>query len=364
MRVIVVFLNILFLCSSCFLRKGEEKLQTYGQERWFYLEDGKFHETESLHSLSASPYLPWTVQARVVDLTRLHDRIFLGINGYGIASLELASGNIPSFDYFYYPIIFESRTITLLFPEDNSVLCHLYFNRTLNTIGEEDLKIQGVSLFRLLPDEENFRFVVLPFQRKNPAWESSTFLPIGNREFYVEWKYTDDEVARFDYTKIDLEKNREEPGSREGYLAAYEFQDIDDEWLPNGLKNIFSAIIETLEKHQSAVTVHFHLRSEIEHVTRRFRYMPVDPLLTENTGFYTVPLYLEADTYYALLPDGTLLWSQSDGKQEGTHVFPPLPSGFVYTGFMKREQIFVVSWEEARFFNVGRAGIFIRELIQ
>jgi hypothetical protein len=67
----------------------------------------------------STPLLPWTVQARVSDLAVLAGRLYLGVNGHGLASLEKprAPGGPPTFRYYYDPLLFRYRTLTTLVPD-------------------------------------------------------------------------------------------------------------------------------------------------------------------------------------------------------------------------------------------------------
>ena len=328
--------------------------------KWYYLEQGRFREAGSPASIRQTPLLPWTVQARVSDLIRLDSHFYLAVNGYGIAACALVQADAaPVFTYYFDPIVFEFRTITLLMPHDDTVLCHLYFNTTLNTTGVEDLTIQGVSLVRLLPTEETYRFVILPFQKGNPEWESPTVLPVGREQFYIQWKFTDDGVSRFEYTEFDMGQNREVAGNAQEFRRAFGFRDVRDTREPLALVSLFDLCDDLLREAQgAALEIHYHLRSEDNPVTWRRRSRPSDADLHQTGGIVTVPVYLEAGAFYGLLPNGTVVWVDPQG-QSGVVRLPRHPDSFVFTGLVKRGDIIIASWEEPVFYNVGRAGIFV-----
>lgn len=361
MKAIVLVCLSVLSATACSVGRDEEPESVSGREYWYILQDGDLLPGNIPASNNETTFLPWTVQQRVVDLIPYGNRVHLAVNGHGIVSVEHGDQQTHAFQYYYYPIIFDARTITLLIPEEQTILCHLYFNKTLNTIGEEDLKIQGVSLFKLIPFEDNFRFVVLPFQKKNPDWESTTFLPLGDRRFYVEWKYTDEEVTRFKYTKVDLARNREESGNREEFLEAYGFQEMKSAWLPKGLKYLFDSSVEELLRDARATAIHFLLRAEDDLITKRFRYMPEGFVQSEEMTLSEVPVYQKGSFLYALLQDGTVFWSDLENTRKGRHVLPALPKGFVYRNFVVTDTEILATWEESRFFNVGSAGLYIAE---
>ena len=354
----------LVLLALCTCRRGDRIAQPEGAiaGTWYSLQNGSFREVSAPGAVKGSSPVPWTVQTRVADMVRQGSRVFLAVNGHGIAQCVLLEDTAkPVFTYHYEPIVFRFRTITLLLPYQGTILCHLYFNRTLNTAKDRDLTVQGVSFLRFLPAEETFRFVILPFQKRNPDWEAPAVVPIGEGQFYVQWKYTDDRVSRFEYTQFDVASESEEPGSEQQFRRAFRFQDSAEPRIQGSLGDLLESTAAVLWKQSPRVAIHYLVRSTTDGITRRYTHGVSGSDASVLDAIVSVPVYGDAGSYYALLPDGTLVWSREQGGG-GVLSLPSLPASFSYTNLVKKDTFIIASWEESVFYNVGRAGIFVGRL--
>ena len=75
-------------------------------------------------------------------------------------------------------------------------------------------------------------------------------------------------------------------------------------------------------------------------------------------AFVTVPVFLDAASGSALLPDGSVVVVRADGTRR-TLALPRLPAGYRYTDLARSNGYLVVPWEEVRFPDVGAAGILL-----
>ena len=190
-----LFLSLVFACQKGPENPGLHQSQLNPQAetesgQWYVLREGQFEQIEDIRP-GLTKFLPWTVQARIADMVSLKEKLFLAVNGHGIASLNISASNSTESEYFYDTLIFQYRTITTLIPGNKTLLCHLYFNKLLNITTEEQLKIQGISLLKLFPEDGIYQFINPPFQKKHPDWESVGFIPEKADRFFLECKYSD-----------------------------------------------------------------------------------------------------------------------------------------------------------------------------
>ena len=294
------------------------------------------------------------MQERVSDLALLNGRLYLAVNGHGLACLEARSGGPPVFRYFYDPQLFRHRTLTALVPSGGSVLCHLYFNGLLNVVRPEDLPVRGLSLLRLNPQEGTFQRVASPFQVSHPGWECVGFAPLSDREFLMEWKLSGSEQTRFEYTRFTPASLSEVPSERQEYRRACEPEPF--ERLPAGLRPQAQELLRRLATPGPAPAVFFTVRSTADPLPRRYVYRPSG--IDSQEGTVTAHAFQDAGRWLLLAPDGLLLLDTQGGSTTPRNL-PPLPAGFQYTGLSLLDGLLVASWEQADFLTTGAAGIFI-----
>ena len=331
--------------------------------KWFILRQGHFESAEA-PSTSIRPR-PWTVQSRVAALSALEHKVFLAVNGLGIVALDITSLSDPHFEYFYDPLIFQNRTITSLFSDKKTLICHLYFNTLLNTVQQQDLKIQGISLIKLFPGEGIYRFIIPPFQRQNPEWESVSFLLRNQDEFLFEWKHSSPEETLFNYTRLNYREQKEDSVDRLLFQKSFAFQGVNDLKEPSRLALVMKRAIKKLipaEQGNKSTALHFLLKEENSGVIRRYEYYPPGFSSARYPELYTINLIKQGEDFIALLPEGTLLKTGPGGKDIETVKLPPIPENIIFTDFYIEGNFLVAAWEEVHFINVGAAGIFILDI--
>ncbi len=295
------------------------------------------------------------MQSRVADMAFLGDTLYGALNGTGIATIRIDASGQASFDYHSDPLIFGHRTITTLVPRQGSLAIHLYYNALLNDAPQKDLAIGGISLVSYLPGQDNFSFLIPPFQKKNPDWEAAGFAPESENSFDFEWKYTDARETRFAYTRYHADTLAEESADRTTYMAALGVPSISGSAVPSNLAGFFSACRGAVPSLKPGTALQFSLRSRESPVRRSYRSKP------ESDSAVVIPVYEEQGTLYALLPEGRILTALPDGAPRSVSL-PRLPQGFHYTDLVKSGGYFVIAWEESSFTDVGRAGILVQPL--
>jgi len=355
---------LIILLSSCAPKELEHITEAETLPgKWFILRQGHFESTEA--PFTSIPPQPWTVQSRVAALSALEHKVFLAVNGLGIVSLDITSLSDPHFEYFYDPLIFQNRTITSLFPDKRTLICHLYFNTLLNTVQQQDLKIQGISLIKLFPGEGIYRFIIPPFQRQNPEWESVSFLLRDQDEFLFEWKHSSPEETLFHYTRLNYREQKEESADRLLFQDSFAFQGVNDLKEPSRLALVINGVINRLipaEQGNISTALHFLLKEGNSGVIKRYEYYPPGFSSARHPELYTINLVKQGEDFIALLPQGTLLRTGPGKKDIETLYLPPTPENIIFTDFYIEDNFLVAAWEEVHFINVGTAGIFILDI--
>jgi hypothetical protein len=296
--------------------------------------------------------LPWTVQARISDLAALDGRLYLGVNGYGLASAapaEQGGAPLAEFRYYYDPLLFGFRTLTALVPSGGAMTCHVYFNSLLNVIGAGKLPVRGLSLLRLHPGDGIYQQVRMPFASSHPGWECVGFAPLEAEEFLLEWKLAEPERSLFAYTRFSLATSREQPAERSEYRQAWEPL---EERLPAELEELAR---ELRRASGSGGPLFLRARSAAQPLPRRFAQQPssrddAGPLLEAHA-------FLDGERWFLLSSDGLLLEGGPGGST--SRRLPSLPAGFQYTGLFVLGGLLFAPWEQIDFTATGAAGIFI-----
>jgi hypothetical protein len=327
--------------------------------RWYQLLEGRLESVDGPGDFAEIPPRPWTVQGRIADMSLWENQVFLAVNGYGLAALRPASlEEGDRIRYFYDPTLFAQRTISTLIAEPQSVLCHLYFNKLLNTVSEESLLLQGISLVRLHPGEDIYELIIPPFQESHPDWEAVGFLPQSRERFLVEWKSTDERETRFHYALLTLNPSAETPVDRARFRGGYNFRALEE--APPALRRLLESAARSLAPAQSGVTVHFLVRSPFGPLLRRYAYhaAPGDNG-RETSRILTLHAVDSGERSWLLLPDGVLLSGASAEEEPRRQVLPQLPGQFRYTDLLLSGDSLLVPWEEVFFIRVGAAGLFV-----
>lgn len=304
--------------------------------------------------------LPWTVQGRVSDLVSVEDRVYLGINGYGIAELTIGELEEPGFRYFYDPMIFRYRTLTTLIPEQDSLLCHLYFNKLLNVVDETELKLQGISLLRLFPRTGVYRFITPPYQEAHPDWEAVGFVPLTTKEFFFQWKYSDRNRTLFSYSRLNLVDLEEREVGELGFRRSYRFQDAEVR-ASSPLKVLLAEARKILDEPGTSTGYQLHIRTDGQSLIRRYEYHPDDFTSADEIRLISLSGVRRADHVLLLLPQGLLLKASAGSRQIQRFRLTVLPEGFAYRDLLVHGQHLLASWEQRSFTGVGAAGIFLEK---
>ena len=328
----------------------------------YQLQDGRFTPLPEGQQPAATPLQPWTVQERVSDLTVLGERVYLGVNGRGIAEIDLQAGGELDFKYFYDPLIFRYRTLTTLISEGDTdgatLLCHLYFNRLLNVVNQTQLKLQGISLLRLNPYTGIYGFVTPPYQEGHPEWEAVGFVPLTPSDFFLQWKYSDRNRTLFSYSHFDLAAFQEEEIEALAYRKSYGFEDARQ---TEALRELLGEARRVLDAPGISTAYQLIISTVDQPLPRRYEYHPDDFTSAKQIRLYTLYGVKAGEGHLLLLPDGLLLGSTGTRELRRLRL-PTLPTDYVYTQLLLHGQNLVTGWEQTAFTEVGAAGIFFTDV--
>ena len=290
----------------------------------------------------------------------LGDSAYCAVNGSGLATIDIDSSGTPSFAYHYDALIFAHRTITTLVSRGSEIAVHLYYNALLNTVGPEELAIRGISLVTYIPAQDNYAFIISPFQRRNPEWEAVGFAALSADEFSFEWKYTDAFETRFAYTRYRASVREEVEDSRSSFVLSLGVPAIAGPEVPAGLASFFAACQAEIPKSLTGAglagaTVHFAVRSRETPSRKLYRSE------SDGDSLVLVPVFEDGRGWIALLPDGRILRAAADGKAR-SRTLPRLPERYRYTDLMLKDKTLIVPWEETSFTQVGCAGLLLTPL--
>jgi hypothetical protein len=359
------------MLSSCKAAAPEPEPAQTISGTLYQLQDGRFTPLPDGAQPWKTSLQPWTIQQRVSDLSVLGERIYLGVNGYGIAEIVPGTEGEPDFNYFYDTQIFRYRTLTTLIPERGAdqdpdrgtgrdyLLCHLYFNGLLNVISQSQLKLQGISLLRLNPSSGTYSFVTPPFQEEHPEWEAVGFVPVTPGEFFLQCKYSDRNRTLFSYSRFDLAAFEEEEVEALAYRKSYGFEDARQ---TETLKVLLAEARRNLDTAGISTAYQISIRSADQPLPRRYEYHPAGFASAEEIRLYTLYGVKRSQSLLLLLPDGQLLQGSIGNRQLRRTRLPYLPANYVYMDLLLHGQTVVAGWEQTTFTEVGASGIFLTEV--
>jgi hypothetical protein len=319
-----------------------------------------------------SEFAPWTVQSRVVHVASIGGRTFLGINGHGLARMDVAPETPATFTYFYDSALFGGRTLTNLFDWGGHPTANVYVDHVLAGAAVSAEESTGPSppvdanLVRLR--EGALAPLASPHKALDPRWQSVAVVQVAPHEALVEWKLGDRGGTQFRYTRLSLGASGavEVAVDRRAFLAGYGFRGVSDPAVPAELRTLARDIIDQF-RSTAPGAFHFLLRHPLG-TTERLRFQP-----DSAESLLTVPIVETATSYIALLPGGLLREHNRTGEDSPRqYLLPPLPDGLSYVDLYLGESLLgdgsarlstlLVLWEQALFYRVGAAGLSIVDL--
>ena len=351
LRTATFLLAIIVLSSCQIARKHADRSEDRSSTGWYQL-NSQGRLVAVAESFQPTSRRPWTVQDRVAKLTVWRNRLFVAVNGWGIAEIRL--DNPPVFEYYYLPTLFRYRTFAGLLPSDTHLVCHLYYNSLLNEVPRDALGQEPVSILEV---DQRGRFTVRTpdFQTRNPDWELVSMLPDDGNLYYMEWKLSSEDRTEFRYWLWDGVKGSEKPITRSEFRSSFQVRQTVAAALPLDL----GMLVE--EASASDLTCLLEIRTPGRMLPERILVHSEN----EAQDIIALPVFREhvGSPLYALIPGKGLFRVKVGVGPVGEAIpLPELPDGFSYTDFLIwRGSLFVI-WEEVNFIHVGASGLYIRRL--
>jgi hypothetical protein len=343
---LLFFVLLLINCSNSNNDSNNIEITQTEPLNWFFLENGDFIRFNDFSEINRNKMLPWTVQERVSDFMFFNNSIIAGVNSCGISIIRCNED--IEFEYLYNKDVYQYNTITKLYPVNNSVVCHFYFNSILNINGiNKENPANTLQYFNSESEEP----VSVSFKQNNPEWEIISMIPSGNNCFYLEWKLENDTNVRFRYSEIAFNTNTEKLINRDTYRSKFNFTDYRNSINDYNTVCIMDLILNTAD---IAGNVHFMMESSDTPFLMRYSRN-----VNAENEFEEIKLYKSGKTYYAYLRERNKVIAATDENVTFEYCLPELPSGYNYVEFSVLNDFMVLSWEEIDFFNVGSSGILV-----
>ncbi len=350
---------LLLLCLSCAVDEKPPLLTTTrARTWWFRLNEGVLEDVDLPQSTDPGLRKPWTVQQRIADFTNYNSALYAAVNGYGVAMIQWDGDTAPTYNYFYYPDIFQYRTFIQMLPREDAILCHFYFNTQLNIINREELSQESINLIQLRISGGDYEMNVLhpPFQRLNPRWELKTLLPEDENLLFFEWKLSEERFIDFSYSRFDLSQAKEIGITREAFRRSYWSDRRERDSIKEDLHDFMTWLTSKIGGPGS---YHFMVRSEGSPVVHRYRIEKRQG----QSDVRTVRICCDKDPdgteiLYALDSGGIVYRNdRAPGAAPRAYILPDLPENFFYDDLYVDRGNLILSWEEADFTQVGSAGL-------
>jgi hypothetical protein len=323
---------------------------------------GEFVAARELSSLGAAEFVPWPQQVRVTDMLVRGDRLFLAVNGHGLAEV-LAANDKVSFSAQYAETFFSGRTVTRLFPVENALYCHVYFDAAFAGTGPLAASGQRIGLLRFRPDTPDAGFVPVALTILPPAeaWEAVVARPLDERTIALEWKLSGSDRSAFRYSEIDLSSGAEIEKDRTWFYDTARPAALASASLDPALKALLKTLAETLARETADCRILFTSYDPVTGREIRTSFTNTADPKSEATIYYSIRVTAVSEGYLALLPDGRY-WrvGTADERSWRQGRLPELKPPGRYTLIAFRGEWLCAAWEEVDFFRVGRAGVFLR----
>lgn len=333
--------------------------------QWVAFVDGRPLSVKSPTSVKA-PFEPWTVQTHASGIVRIASTIYVALNGWGVVTLAEVSApgdSPPVFRLYEDRDRFGERTINGFYAAKDGLILHLYRNTVFKT---PDPRSTPISYVRFDPSVGRLEPVVLPLNRE--GWEAIEVVRTSKGRWAITWKKTEGDKVSFRYTLYDPAGGGSRAIDRKAFLSTYEFIDIAE--APEGLQAISAA---AREGSSGKTVIHLLVRNESGGRVKRYRSGSAQLLESGDADLKTIPIVRTEGAYLALLSGGRIVrypvadtssveTSASSRAPTETLMLPALPEGYAYTNLWTNGKLFVVSWEQQRFADVGAAGLLITEL--
>lgn len=377
-RLLLVGLLALGLACACGRTSPPPEPGPRASGSWFVLRHGLLERLPGAPDASAlsgaARSLPWTVQARVADLSLRGGTLYVAVNGYGLASSPFPPPATSRFSTAYSEELFAGRTLTEILADPSGMLLHLYVDRTLAAPAQATPAPRGGPVCLVAVRQPagaaglsgaSYEPLAVPFHSGHPTWEAVAMVRTTATELCLEWKRSGDARTEFAYTRFAWRTGAETVIDRRTFRDAYGFGSLDSPQADPAVRAVYRAVIErpAPERGRAGDTaLHLVVRAEGA-PAERYRHQPPGYAASEAPDLVTVPARWAGGSLWALAPAGALLRATAGGQEVRALELPALPPSCRYTGFVVGadggSDWVAASWEEIDFTRVGAAGLYV-----
>lgn len=358
-RLFPILAAAAFLCSAgCANRGNPEKAQTESDVNsedtaspsgWYYFSDTGIHPAQNPAGIPSRTFVPWTEAVRVADTAIVDGSPSFLINRLGLMSAG-SDGTMPALHMD--ATLFSSATAAGIYNTGTETGIRLYRNSFFTGTGKNDDR-PGDSTCMARFDDGVFTESLGPADFGLPPEAQCVALDRIGSMWYAAFKYEQNGKVQFSYIEFESFPLRtDSPGnggisggikmSPEAYrksVAPFSFKEA-----PERLVSLLTGIPETTGLN---LRVYAPDSRSTQSYVRTGEGTAVD-----GTAFIS-----DLQTA-ALFSDGTFYIRSGDsGGRTQVLQLPSLSNGYVYTSFVLAGKKLLVSWEEQRFFETGRAGL-------
>jgi hypothetical protein len=355
----VLFAGIL-LCITLGIYSGScsSPKSLYGSICFTVEKNGTFLRTDGFPGITRSTFVPWPRQIRVTDIVSFQGRVYLAVNGCGIAEAVVKDNDV-SLVTQYRPDLFQDRTATCFFPYLDTLFCHVYFDTSFSgqiPVTSPEPRFGLVSISRGTSGLE-YEPLALLFHGKGEAWEVVGAGALDQRQLLLEWKLAEPEQSRFRYSTYNLDDGSEEEKSREWFYEHAVVEPLTAESDPVCAALMTEATRRLISSAPGCVIL-FTIFNRSDGGDRRFLVRDNNPAKKETSVYSDVKIWRIEHDYAMLFEDGRFIISHAAQPEEWEKGrLPELPPGCRYTVLALHDRFLCAAWEQVDFFRVGQSGI-------
>ncbi len=318
-----------------------------------------------LSLVPAKDFIAWTDQLHIADFRSGTKGVVAGINGAlpkviffenGLPIFpEIKSGNETSFMRQA-----EYRCLGSLLGSGSDILFHFFGDDIFSdNAGVRKPSAQLVRYSAAGSGADRFEFIDIAVNGMDEGWEPVEIIRTSEG-FFIAWKYSDEKKTLFRYLQHDNEGKAINEIDESYFRAKY--NPVDIESTPFALRGFRRAAGEGLlgDEIRDAGIIYLNMNSESAGLSGLEDHLsPVTVISRSDDGrnAYRSPLVLEAcyaEGRWNILYSNKIIVC---GDELRIIKLPVLPEDFRYTGIWSDGSNYLLSWEEFRFPEIGRAGL-------
>ncbi len=314
---------------------------------WYYFSDSGIHSAANPSDIPPRTFKPWTEAVRVADAAIISNAPSLLINRLGLLTAAPGSSAFA----LKSDSLFTSATAGGLYRTDYGAAVRMYRNSFFS-----DSASSGSGPCLALYDESKQSFAAGLNARDLGLGESAQCVALDRIGSVWYASFKNETGGKVDFTYLEFPsfplRNPETgtydlSGVRRISSDAYQRSVAPFGWknAPDQLKELLIQIPDT-----TGLSIRVYSRSA---KSTQVYVRASEAQAVEGTAF------VSDDKTAALFADGTFYYKADNSSAKiGVLKLPQLATGYVYTWFVLTEKTLLAAWEEQRFFETGRTGLF------